>query len=488
MALRLPERLRGLRRPKRKGSLGADEDGVFMVVEAVLVAVIILTAIIFFTSVQRPVRSGQEGSTNLAQIAADALGALRETTFPDPAGGPVLDLRAWATRVAAGDTPVATDLDEFLRQLVPPGARYELRLNNGFGTTTLLPLGGSGTPAGAQGADTPLFPVWTANSEQSRTVLDGVWASGSTTLTSSTAYFLAGDVGKSVFGVGIPAGATVAAVGSVASVTISAETTAANPTPGRLVIDVPSARPAAQVAASTALYGFTQAATTQCIRGPVPEAATVNRARTVTDGVTVAGATTMQSADADFAAADIGKLVGAVGIPPGTTIASVTDETTVELSAEATSAWTGRLSIIDLGSSSSTVTDGATTSGSTSVTSATANFGTSDAGKPISGAGIPAGATIVSRTDPTTVVISAAATATAMGVTVEYGATWIDMWQGQTPGEERVPASAPYGVWAGFQNADCSGAVAYARVSLREVPPPDNFPIYGLQLVIWYGA
>lgn len=64
------------------------------------------------------------------------------------------------------------------------------------------------------------------------------------------------------------------------------------------------------------------------------------------------------------------------------------------------------------------VTDGATTSGSPNVTSATANFTTADVGKGISGAGIPAGATILSRTSATVVVISANASATGAGVTI----------------------------------------------------------------------
>ncbi len=61
-----------------------------------------------------------------------------------------------------------------------------------------------------------------------------------------------------------------------------------------------------------------------------------------------------------------------------------------------------------------------TTSGSTTVTVAsTANLAV---GAPISGAGIPAGATIASITDANNFVISAAATATGSGVTLQGGA------------------------------------------------------------------
>jgi hypothetical protein len=65
-----------------------------------------------------------------------------------------------------------------------------------------------------------------------------------------------------------------------------------------------------------------------------------------------------------------------------------------------------------------TVADGATTNASATVTSATAAFDARDVGATIAGAGIPAGAYIVSVTNATTVVISANATATAAGVSI----------------------------------------------------------------------
>jgi hypothetical protein len=67
------------------------------------------------------------------------------------------------------------------------------------------------------------------------------------------------------------------------------------------------------------------------------------------------------------------------------------------------------------------VADGATTNASTTVTSATARFNESDIGLSISGAGIPANTTIASVTNGTTAVLSAAATATAAGVTFTLG-------------------------------------------------------------------
>jgi hypothetical protein len=63
------------------------------------------------------------------------------------------------------------------------------------------------------------------------------------------------------------------------------------------------------------------------------------------------------------------------------------------------------------------VTDGVTNS-STTVTSATAAFTSADVGSFVTGAGSPANATIASVTTATTVVLSAAAIATATGVTL----------------------------------------------------------------------
>lgn len=65
-----------------------------------------------------------------------------------------------------------------------------------------------------------------------------------------------------------------------------------------------------------------------------------------------------------------------------------------------------------------TFADGATTSGAATLTSATAAFKASDVGKKVTGAGIPAGTTILSRDSATQVTLSANATATATGVAV----------------------------------------------------------------------
>lgn len=66
----------------------------------------------------------------------------------------------------------------------------------------------------------------------------------------------------------------------------------------------------------------------------------ITPARTVTDGITV-GTTTLESANVDFVAGDVGRTVVGPGIPPGTTIQSVTDQDTAILTAAATTNATG---------------------------------------------------------------------------------------------------------------------------------------------------
>lgn len=67
-----------------------------------------------------------------------------------------------------------------------------------------------------------------------------------------------------------------------------------------------------------------------------------------------------------------------------------------------------------------TVTDGVLNS-TTTITSATANFTPTDIGRTVVGTGIPSLATISAYTSSTTVTLSAAATATATGVTLAFG-------------------------------------------------------------------
>lgn len=69
--------------------------------------------------------------------------------------------------------------------------------------------------------------------------------------------------------------------------------------------------------------------------------ARVHRRITSADAVTTNNDKTVTSASADFVAADVGRLISGTNIPASTTIASVTSESEIELSANATAGGTG---------------------------------------------------------------------------------------------------------------------------------------------------
>jgi prepilin-type N-terminal cleavage/methylation domain-containing protein len=72
-----------------------------------------------------------------------------------------------------------------------------------------------------------------------------------------------------------------------------------------------------------------------------------------------------------------------------------------------------------------TVSDAVTSNNSATLTSALANFTSSDVGKSIAGTGIPTGTTIQSYTNATTVTMSNSATADASGVEAVIGASTV---------------------------------------------------------------
>src|SRR5688572_11526763 len=123
-------------RPRlRLRRLGDDERGSFMVLEAILVALLVLTAILFITSVQRPSTGADQGGLDLGQVAADTLSILQVRSF----NGDAFD--TWITDLAQGDSatgclataptevacPTATAIDDFLGEVLPTGTRYSLR-------------------------------------------------------------------------------------------------------------------------------------------------------------------------------------------------------------------------------------------------------------------------------------------------------------------------------------------------------------------------
>lgn len=117
----------------------------------------------------------------------------------------------------------------------------------------------------------------------------------------------------------------------------------------------------------------------------------------------------------------VGQLVFGTGIPDGTTVATITNQTGFTLSAAATETNAAAILTLDETSALPTCTIGSTTSAiSTSNTSTnltitghgTATLGICAVGMSVEGFGIPSGTTIASITSANVVVMSAAATAT----------------------------------------------------------------------------
>ena len=143
----------------------------------------------------------------------------------------------------------------------------------------------------------------------------------------------------------------------------------------------------------------------------------LDSSRTVTDGATNSN-TTVTSNTAQFTSADIGKEISGGTIPAGAKISSLTNPFTAVISSAASGTATGVT--LRIGRQARSVADGVLNA-TTTVTSATAVFTSGDVGRCIQGGTIPASTTIASVTNATTVVLSAAATGSASGVTLNIG-------------------------------------------------------------------
>src|SRR5207302_7472356 len=111
---------------------------------------------------------------------------------------------------------------------------------------------------------------------------------------------------------------------------------------------------------------------------------------------------------------DVGRAITGTDLAHGTTIASVTNATTVVLSKAATAtSTTEQVSIAPAANQTTSrfVHDVHTTSASTTITSASASFQSWDVNLPAVGTNIPAGDFIASVTNATTAVLKTAATA-----------------------------------------------------------------------------
>lgn len=145
-----------------------------------------------------------------------------------------------------------------------------------------------------------------------RTATDGATTIGLTTVTTTAAFFVAGDVGAAISGTGIPSGSWIKTFNSATSVVISAAATA---TGTALTLTV-----------------------------------TPTGSRIVTDGVTTLASVTVTSATTAFTADDVGRTISGTGIPSGATITVFNSGTSVDISSAATAA--GNPVALTLGSNS----------------------------------------------------------------------------------------------------------------------------------------
>lgn len=347
-----------------------------LVVEAILVAILVLTAVLFFTSVQRPTAGAESQGVDLGQVATDTLGILQRRAFTSPAvkGDP----EDWVTKVLGGDTAAASTVDDFVTQVLPTGAKHVVRLSNGVGTVGLLPTASPGLPRGARAAEIPLFPHWQAFAGQvvadvgspgqgltaaanptlarftdptdircikapysltatatslwqTATALTGTLTSGSATVTglSSTAAL---EAGMRAQGTNIPAGTTVSAVASSTSVTLSAAATGSGSTS---VSFIPERVPKGAVYGTWA--GYTDVG---CSAGAVYAAVVLPGARVVPSLTWTTATRTLTAASATFSSSDIGTLVVGTGMAGGAVITAYNSTTAVTLSVKPTAAGT----------------------------------------------------------------------------------------------------------------------------------------------------
>ena len=150
--------------------LRADEGGAFPIFEAVIVAVLIITTIIFFTSLQRPTTATDTGGIDLGRLAADTLVVVRTREFTATACTPdVVDatLEEWVNRTmtptTATDSCMADAIEDFLDEVLPPGTSFQLRLDNGVEPLLLVPFGAEEPPRAAHAAEVYFAPRWRAN-------------------------------------------------------------------------------------------------------------------------------------------------------------------------------------------------------------------------------------------------------------------------------------------------------------------------------------
>lgn len=305
--------------------LDADERGSLMVLEAILVALLVLTAILFFTSVQRPSTGTDQGGIDLGQVAADTLAILEVRTIEGQT------FEGWITNATRGDAATMTAVEAFLGEVLPTGTRFAVRLDNGVGNLTILATG-SGEPHGARAAQVMLLPNW--GTYRGSTIGSGL------TVTPGDVVATTHDLVDGTYGCfQAPYGYTVGPDGPDADSSPDPWATRWNTDPGALAT-WKSSQASEQVPLDVPL-GRWKVSTTevsgQCTGGTVTYANVVPPGSRTIDVTTTAGSTSFTVVTGTLSAADVGKTL--TGANVGAT-ARVVSPTSMSLAATATGSTT----------------------------------------------------------------------------------------------------------------------------------------------------
>ncbi len=142
-----------------------------------MVAIIILTGMIFFTVTTRPQIPSGTGGLDLNALAQDTLEYFDQTVLADPQDATLnLTMEQWIGVLVNGSTEgkdVADAIEAQLDLILPTGVEGALLLHNGHGSLVLAPdLGGTGL-GGRGGAvgQSYFVPNWTAHGDAAGTAV-----------------------------------------------------------------------------------------------------------------------------------------------------------------------------------------------------------------------------------------------------------------------------------------------------------------------------
>jgi hypothetical protein len=312
-----------------------------MVLEAILVALLVLTAILFFTNAQRPSTGASEGGLDLAQVAADTLQIMQQRSFT--VSGQAQTFNGWITNATRGDAATVSTVDTFIKQVLPTGAHYALRLDNGVSRLQVLPANATEVPRNARAAELATMPSWKAFrndtvSSTMRTVIPGDVVDATDALVSGTTYrCFEAPYGNSKAPGGVEwSSRWVSSVQSTAPTTNGKDVASVLGSKNQIPRDVPFGKWKLSSGAAVSSH---------CTSGTITYLDVVPIGQRVLTVSTTSASTTLTAASGSyrFSSADAGLAVSGSGIPAGARLASVQSGSQATLSAAATG--TGSIAI-----------------------------------------------------------------------------------------------------------------------------------------------